>query len=112
MKRHKQHLLDATKAADDSGGNSKQAGSSSMVRVMATTGYDKHQAWPPIDHFEMILEETCLNNTYPVKHKLKFCGMMKNFMALWSLTQSMEVDEVPNEGDATPFPREDMVMAI
>jgi hypothetical protein len=33
--------------------------------------------------------------------------MMKNFMASGSLARGMEVDEVPNEGDTTPFPRED-----
>jgi hypothetical protein len=30
--------------------------------------------------------------------------MMKNFMASGSLTRGMEVDEVPNEGEAMPFP--------
>jgi hypothetical protein len=38
--------------------------------------------------------------------------MMKNFMALGSFTQGMELNEVPNEGDMMPFPREDAVMTI
>jgi hypothetical protein len=37
---------------------------------------------------------------------------MKNFMALGSFTQGMELNEVPNEGDMMPFPREDAVMTI
>jgi hypothetical protein len=44
-------------------------------------GNGKHQVWPPTDHFEKILEETCQNYAYPVKHKLRDCSMMKNFMA-------------------------------
>jgi hypothetical protein len=38
--------------------------------------------------------------------------MMKNFMASRSLTRGMEVDEVPDKGDAMRFPREDVVMMI
>jgi hypothetical protein len=38
--------------------------------------------------------------------------MMKNFMTSRSITQGMEVNEVPDEGDAMPFPGEDMVMMI
>jgi hypothetical protein len=66
----------------------------------------------PTDHFEKLLEETCPNHAYPVKHKLRDCGMMKNFMTSRSLTRGMEVDEVPDEGDATTFPGEDVVMMI
>jgi hypothetical protein len=58
------------------------------------------------------LEETIPNHAYPVKHKLRDCGMMKNFMALGSLAQSMEVDKALDEGDTTPFPGEDAVMMI
>jgi hypothetical protein len=38
--------------------------------------------------------------------------MMKNFMASGSLTRGMEVDEIPDKGDVTPFPGEDAVMVI
>jgi hypothetical protein len=37
---------------------------------------------------------------------------MKNFMASTSLSQGMELDEVPNEGDMMPLPREDAIMMI
>jgi hypothetical protein len=83
-----------------------------MVRTMATIGSGKHQVWPPIDHFEKLLEETCPNRTYPIKHKLRDCGMMKNFMVSGSLAQGMVVNEVPDEGDMMPFLREDVVMMI
>jgi hypothetical protein len=37
---------------------------------------------------------------------------MKNFMALGSLTQGMEVNKVPDKGDTMPIPREGTVMTI
>jgi hypothetical protein len=39
-----------------------------------------------MDHFKMLLEETCPNHAYLVNHKLRECIMMKNFMAPGSLT--------------------------
>jgi hypothetical protein len=65
-----------------------------------------------MDHFEKLLEGTWPNHAYPIKHRLKNYGMMQNIMALRSLTRGMEVDEVPNEGDVTPFPGEDAIMMI
>jgi hypothetical protein len=38
--------------------------------------------------------------------------MMKNFIASGSLSRGIEVDEVPDEGDAMPIPREDAIMTI
>jgi hypothetical protein len=83
-----------------------------VVHVAAAASSGKHQAWPPMDHFKKLLEETCPNHAYPVKQDLRDCGMMKNFMASASLTQGMEVDEVPDEGGVMPSPREDAVMTI
>jgi hypothetical protein len=83
-----------------------------MVQVAVTVGSSKHQAQPPTYQFEKLLEETCPNHAYPIKHKLKYCVMMKNFMAIGSLTQGMEVDEVPDDGGVTPFPGEDVIMTI
>jgi hypothetical protein len=37
---------------------------------------------------------------------------MKSFMTLGSISRGMEVDEVPNEEDIMPFPREDTVTMI
>jgi hypothetical protein len=31
-----------------------------------------------MDHFEKFLEETCPNHVYPIKHKIRDCGMIKN----------------------------------
>jgi hypothetical protein len=65
-----------------------------------------------MDHFEKLLEETCPNHAYAIKHKLQHCSLMKSFMTTGSLSRGMEIDEAPIEGDATPFPREDAVMMI
>jgi hypothetical protein len=54
--------------ADDDGGINKQAGSSIVVHGTTVAGSRKHQAWPPVDHFEKVLEETCPNHTYLIKH--------------------------------------------
>jgi hypothetical protein len=83
-----------------------------VVHAVVTIDSCKHQARPPTDHFEKLLEETCPNHAYLVQHKLRDCGMIKNFMVLGSLTQGMEVDEVPDEGDMTLFLGEDVVMTI
>jgi hypothetical protein len=83
-----------------------------VVRATAVAGSSKHQARLPTYHIKKLLDEICLNHAYPVKHKLRDCGMMKNFMALGSLARGMEVDEVLDEGDTTPFPEEDTVITI
>jgi hypothetical protein len=58
----------------------------------------------PTYHFERLLEEACPNHTYPVKHKLKECDIMKNFMTSGFLTWAMEPEEDPGGSDAMPFP--------
>jgi hypothetical protein len=65
--------------ASDSSDDEK-AGNSGQEYVAATECNFKHQALQSKDHFEKLLEETCQNNLYPVKHKLKDCTMMKKFM--------------------------------
>jgi hypothetical protein len=63
-----------------------EAGSSSMGHISATTCSGKRSARTTTDYFKMLLEEACPNHTYPVRHKLKDCGMMQSFMTLGSLT--------------------------
>jgi hypothetical protein len=67
-----------------------------VVHVVTTAGSGKRQARPPMDYFEKLLEKTCLNHAYLVKHKLRDCDMMTNFMASGSITRGMEVNEVPD----------------
>jgi hypothetical protein len=107
-KRHKQRLQEAATAAYDDGGNDKLAGGSGVVCITTATSSGKRQARPPMNHSEKLLKEDCPNHSYPIKHKLWDCGMMKNFMASGSITRGMELDE----GDVTPFPVEDTAMMI
>jgi hypothetical protein len=63
----------------------------------------KCQASPPMDHIKRLLEEVCPNHSDPIRHKLKFYGMMRNFMTSGSLTWGAKLDEGPNGSDTTPF---------
>jgi hypothetical protein len=99
-------------ATDDDDDFNKQAGGSNVEHAMVVTGSSKRQARPPTDHFKKFLEETCLNHACLIKHMLRDCSMMKSCITSGSLPRSMEVDEVPDKGDAMPFPEEDAIMAI
>jgi hypothetical protein len=72
----------------------------------------KHQVRPPTNHFKRLLKVACLNHAYPIKHMLKDCGIIKNFMTSWSLTGSKEPKGEPGEKDVTPFRGEDAVMKV
>jgi hypothetical protein len=96
-KRHKQHPHWVTAAANYDSGNDEKAGCSSVGRVMIVVRSGERQAQPPIDHFKNLLEEACPNHAYTIEHKLRDYDMMKNFMVSGSLTQGMELNEVPRE---------------
>jgi hypothetical protein len=64
----------------DEGINNKDAYNSNKELVTSAEHDFKCQVWQPVDHFEKLLKVTCLNHTYPIKHKLKECTMMKNYM--------------------------------
>jgi hypothetical protein len=81
-------------AKDDD--NDQKADGSSVGCIMTTALSGKCMAQPPIDHFERLLKGAFLNYAYPVKHKLKNCDMMKNFMSSRSLTRGMELKEDPS----------------
>jgi hypothetical protein len=49
---------------------------------------------------------------YPIKHKLKDCGIMKNFMTSRSLTEDKEPEEDLGGREAMPFPREDAIIIV
>jgi hypothetical protein len=72
----------------------------------------KGQAWHPTDHFEKLLETTCPNHTYHVKHKLKECTMMKNYMTMETFARSKKPGGKSAGKAAAPFPKEKAVMSI
>jgi hypothetical protein len=109
-KRHKQCHQEAT--TDDNGGINEQAGNASVEHATTVVGNSKHQARPPTDHFQKLLEQSCPNHTYAVKHKLWDYSLIKSFMAAGSLPRGTKVVEALIEDDVTPFPREDAVMMV
>jgi hypothetical protein len=83
------------------------------VGQVSTTVHDNRRlVRPPIDHFKRLLEEVCPNHAYPVKHKLKDCGMTQCFMTSGTLTWGAELDEGPNGSNTMPFPEENAVMMV
>jgi hypothetical protein len=82
-KRRKQHRQEATTDGDN--GINEREGSSSANQNIEATENSKRQAQLPKDHFEKLLEKTCPNHSYAVKHKLRDCNLMKSFMNMGSL---------------------------
>jgi hypothetical protein len=90
-KRRKQHHQEV--ATDDNDDINERASGSSIERAVEAISSSKRQARPPIDHFEKLLKERCLNHAYPIKHKLRDYGPMKSFMTTRSLSRGMEVNK-------------------
>jgi hypothetical protein len=61
--------------------NGRDAGDSDEELMVAAEHEFKCPARSPVDHFEKLLKATCPNHMFPVKHKLKECSMMTNYMA-------------------------------
>jgi hypothetical protein len=80
---------------------------------IATVGRDfKRQTWQPTDHFEKLLEATCPNHMYPIRHKLKECTMMKNYMTTGTFVRGKKLEGDSMGMIAAPFPEENVVMSI
>jgi hypothetical protein len=85
-KRRKQRPLGTATTASHDGDHGWDVGSFGMGHTSASTRSVRHSAMTPIDYFKRLLEEACPNHAYPVRNKLKDCGMMWSFMSLGSLT--------------------------
>jgi hypothetical protein len=83
-----------------------------MRRISITVYSDKRPVGPPTDHFKRLLVEACQNHAYPVRHKLKYCSMMKSFMTSRSLTWGAELGEGPDGSDMTPFSEQNAVVMV
>jgi hypothetical protein len=80
--------------------------------ISITSRSDKSLVRPPTDHFKRLPEEACPNHAYPVRHKLKYCGMMRSFMTSGSLTGGVELIEGPDGSSTMPFLEENTIMMI
>jgi hypothetical protein len=96
----------------DKGSNDKDASDIDEELVAAAKRDIKHQARLPMDHFEKLLNATCPNQVYPVKHKLKECTMMKNYMTPSTFARSKKPDGDSAGMVAAPFLEEKAVMSI
>jgi hypothetical protein len=64
------------------------------------------------DHFEKLLKATCPNHTYPVKHKLKECTVMKNYMTMRNQARNKKPEGDSTVKAAAPFLEEKAVLSI
>jgi hypothetical protein len=65
----------------------KEVDDSDEEYVMASEPDLKHQARQPKDPFQKLVEATCQNYSYLVKHKLQDCTMMKNITTMGVLSR-------------------------
>jgi hypothetical protein len=72
----------------------------------------KRQVWQPAHHFEKLLEASCPNHTYPVRHTLKECTMMKNYMTIGTFARGKKPEGDPMGKVAAPFSEEKAAMLI
>jgi hypothetical protein len=89
-----------------------EAGGFGVGQVSTVVHSNKLLARPPMDHFKRLIEEACPNHAYPVKHKLKDCGMMWSFLTSGSLTWGVELNEGPDGSETAPFHEENVVMTV
>jgi hypothetical protein len=85
--------------------NISEAGNSGM-RCTPTAAHNDH------DNFKRLHEEACPNHAYPIRHKLKDCGMKRSLMASGSITCSVELDEGLNGSVMTLFSEENVIMMV
>jgi hypothetical protein len=111
-KRRKQHLQGTITTTSRDNDHNWEVGSSDVRRISTAARSDKHLMRPPIAHFKRLLEEAYPNHSYPIRHKLKYCGMMRSFMTSRSLTWGAELNKGPDGSDTTPFPEENAVMTV
>jgi hypothetical protein len=83
-----------------------------MRCILTVAHSDYRPARPPTDHFKRLLEKACPNHLYPVRHKLKYCDIMRSFMTSGSLTWGAELDEEPDRSDTMPFLKKNVVMMV
>jgi hypothetical protein len=52
------------------------------------------------------------NHAYPIRHKLKECSMMKNYMTTWAFTKGKKSEDDPTGKAAARFLEEKAAMSI
>jgi hypothetical protein len=93
-------------------GDDEEADDSSKEGIAATEHDSRCQMRLPKNHFKKLLEATCLHHSYPVKHKLKDCTMMKKFMTWGGFSQGRKPGGDSGGKSAVLIPGEGEVMSI
>jgi hypothetical protein len=106
-KRHKQPLQGTTTDSNDG-----KAGDSGMRRTPTAARNDKHWERSPTNHFKRLLKEAYPNHTYPVRHKLKDCSMIRSFMTSGALTWGAKLNKGLDESNTTSFLEENAIMMV
>jgi hypothetical protein len=108
QKRRPQQVAVGTGYDDDD----KELDDSNEGHVTVAEHDYKRQVWQLKYHFKKLLDAACPSHTYPAKHKLKDCTMMKNFRTSGALSKGKMHKGDSGGKVATPFPEEEAVMAI
>jgi hypothetical protein len=96
----------------DVGDHDKDVGDSDEELIATAERDFKRQARLPTNNFVKLLEATCPNHTYPVRHKLNECTMMKNYMTTGTFAKGKKLEGDSMGKVAAPFPEEKAVMSI
>jgi hypothetical protein len=92
--------------------NDTDVGDSDEELIVAAEYDFKRQARQHADHFEKLLKATYPNHTYPIRHKLKECTMMNNYMTTGTFARGKKPEGDLMGKAAAPFPKEKAVMSI
>jgi hypothetical protein len=85
-------------------GDDEKADDSSKECVAAAERDFKRQTQQSKDHFEKLLKATCPNHSCLIKHKLKDCTMMKNFITSGAFSRGRKLERDPGGKSVTPIP--------
>jgi hypothetical protein len=96
----------------EEGDNDKDVGDSDKELVTTIERDFKRQARLHADYFEKLLEATCPNHTYPVRHKLKEYIMMMNYMTTRIFARGKKPEGDPTGKATAFFPEKKVVISI
>jgi hypothetical protein len=96
----------------DEGDNGNNVGDSNEELVAVAEHDFKCKARQSTDHIKKLLEATCPDHTYLIRHKLSECTMMKNYMTTGTFARGKKAEDDSTRKAVTPFPEEKVVMSI
>jgi hypothetical protein len=89
----------------DEGANDNEADDADEELIAATEHDFKRQPQQPTNQFEKLVKATYPNHTYPIRHKLKECTMMKNYMTTKTFSRVRKLKDDPTRKDVPQSPK-------